>query len=216
MFFPELKDGRFLNINLDNEAQLWFVENNLELENPLLDPAVCQSFIQECHRRHQTDYSFGGWMESRSVLWQGSYLDEDERHIHLGVDYNVPEGTGISVHRSSSVIRVDDDHPEAHGWGNRVIVHDQQADVMVVFAHLDTPVGIRIGDTLEPGHIFAKVGDPSKNGGWFPHLHVQLIKPDYYHFLLKNDLRDLDGYGKVEDINFLKSNFPDPTAYLKG
>ncbi len=214
MLFPELSQKRCAQINLDAEAQLWFAEQRSGEGNPLLDPSVCRLFIDACHRKYAIDFSFGGWMESRKSLWHGSYLDDDERYIHLGVDYNVPEGTGISIHHTSTVIRIDNDFPETHGWGNRIIVHDEQRDVMLVFAHLDVPTGVHVGDILSPGTIFAHVGTTSQNGGWFPHLHVQIICADFYRHLLRNDLRDLDGYGHEKDLETLKINFPNPLMYF--
>lgn len=216
MIFPELSIKSFSSVNLDDEARLWIAARGTERENHLLDPVVCQSFVEECHRKYGTDFSYGGWMETRSALWNGSYLDEDARYVHLGVDFNVPAGTGVSADRACTVVRIDDDHPETHGWGNRVFAHDRERDVVVVFAHLASPVGIRIGDALAPGNIFARVGTPSQNGGWFPHLHVQLIRPEHYRDLLRDDLRSLDGYGREKDIDSLRFNFPDPMEYLGG
>ncbi len=213
MIFPELKMKRFAKINLDAEARGWLAEHTSEQKNPLLNPLVCEKFVEQCHQRLGIDFSFGGWMENRSTLWRGSYLDDDERYVHLGIDFNVPAGTAVAVSRPTIVLRIDTDHPEPHGWGNRVIVDDALTDCVLVFAHLAHPGNLRVGDTLNDGEILGRVGSSSVNGGWFPHLHVQCIKREYYQFLLENNLCDLDGYGKSDDIEFLRANFPDPILY---
>lgn len=213
MIFPELKTKRFAKIDLDAEARGRLAENTSEQKNALLDPFVCEKFVEECHRRHNTDFSYGGYLENRSTLWRGSYLDDDEKYVHLGIDFSVPAGTGVAATRPSTIIRIDNDHPEPYGWGNRVIVDDESGDCVLIFAHLDRPETLRVGDSLNAGEIFAKVGHPLVNGGWFPHLHVQAVKREHYQLLLENDLRDLDGYGRGGDIENLRRNFPDPILY---
>lgn len=213
MIFPELKGKNFAKIDLDSEARHWLAGKNLEQKNPLLDPSICEKFVAQCHERLGIDFSYGGWLENRSALWQGSYLDDDERYIHLGIDFNVPAGTAVALPRSGTIIRIDNDHPEPYGWGNRIIVNDHATDCVWVFAHLANPERFRVGDSLDSGAMFARVGDPSVNGGWFPHLHVQIVSRDHYQSLRENDLRDLDGYGKSKNIEFLRTNFPDPMLY---
>lgn len=214
MIFPELQKKRFAKIDLNIEARRLMEENDCEQANPLLDSFVCKRFIEDCHRRFGVDFSYGGWMEDRSTLWRGSYLDDDKRYIHLGIDFNVPAGTAVAAVRSGTVIRIDNDYPEPYGWGNRVIVDDESTGCVLVFAHLRFPEKLRVGDLLHSGEVFANVGNSSENGGWFPHLHVQIIKREYFQYLLENDLRDLDGYGKNEDIELLRENYPDPMSYV--
>lgn len=214
MIFPELQERRFTKIDLDIEAKRWLTKDHLEQKNPLLNPFVCERFVEDCHRRLGIEFSYGGWMENRSVLWRGSYLDDDKRYIHLGIDFNVPAGTAVAVTRPGTVIRIDNDYPEPYGWGNRVIIDDESTGCVLVFAHLRFPEKLHVGDSLRDGKVFAKVGNSSENGGWFPHLHVQAIKRDHFQYLLGNDLRDLDGYGKSEDIELLRENYPDPMSYV--
>lgn len=214
MLFPELQQKRFAKIDLNAEAKRWVLENGSKKPNPLLDPAISETFIQECHQRFGVDFSYGGYLEDRSTLWQGSYLDSDQKYIHLGIDINIPAGTAVTAPQPCVVIRIDNDYPEPYGWGNRVIVHDEFADCVVIFGHLQPPESLRIGDHLKHGEVFARIGTASENGGWFPHLHVQIVTNEHYQSLLNNDLRDLDGYGKSADIASLRLHFPDPMPYI--
>jgi murein DD-endopeptidase MepM/ murein hydrolase activator NlpD len=215
MLFPELYGKRSVSINLNLEAKAWMSLHSDRTSNPLLDPEACQAFVTACHRKYGVDFSYGGWLEDRSTLWQGSYLDQDQKYIHLGVDFNVPTGTRVTLDRAATVIRIDNDYPDKHGWGTRIIVQEPQADVVVLFAHLDQALNITVGDQLTAGSIIAKVGEPPFNGDWFPHLHTQIIKTFHYTELLKNDLRDLDGYGRAVDLEILKKQFSDPMRSLK-
>ena len=213
MIFPELQKKRFAKIDLDAEARRLMGEIDAEQDNPLLNPLVCERFVEKLQHYLEVDFSYGGWMENRSALWRGSYLDDEEKYIHLGIDFNVPAGTAVAVTGPSTVIRIDNDHPEPHGWGNRVIASDDSTGVILVFAHLCFPEALRVGEQLKRGEVFAKVGTVLENGGWFPHLHVQAITPEHFQQLLQNDLQDLDGYGKSSAVDLLRANFPDPMRY---
>lgn len=213
MIFPELQNKSFAKVNLDAEAEKWLAEQGAVADNPLLDPLVCEAFVGECHKRLGIDFSYGGYLEDRSHIWRGSYLDKDRKYVHLGIDFNVPQGTAVASVRPSTVIRIDDDYPEPHGWGNRVIVEDAESGIILIYAHLERPDKLRVGESLSAGQVFAQVGNRAINGGWFPHLHVQAVGPEHYRALLENDLRQLDGYGKGEDIEALRLNYPDPIAF---
>ncbi|MCR4312177.1 MAG: peptidoglycan DD-metalloendopeptidase family protein [Candidatus Uhrbacteria bacterium] len=208
--FPELINKQSVVINLDTEAQAWLAKQPPTKLNPLLDPVVCQTLIDECHRKYDVDFSYGGWMENRSTLWRGTYLDDDQRYIHLGVDVNVPAGTTVVADEVCTVIRIDNDYPDKHGWGTRVITKQPHEDVVRVFAHLDQRLNVRLGDELKAGAVVGTIGLPPFNGDWFPHLHIQMIDTHHYDDLLKNNLRDLDGYGRIQNIEFLRKTFPDP------
>ncbi len=213
MLFPELVGKDFSHINLNQEAERW-LQNRPRDPNPLLDPAQCQAFIDDCHRRYRINFSYGDWMKDRATFLRGTYLDTTGGYIHLGIDFNVPAGTLVAVPHDCTVLRVDNDHPELHGWGTRVIVDVLGRPVVLVFAHLDPDIRIKADDRLRSGTVFAKVGTPSYNGNWFPHLHLQAIKREHYTALLADGLRTLDGYGHERDLELLKQQFPDPWEYV--
>lgn len=214
--FPALGPLRFGALNLDREARRWLDELGTPPEgrNPLLDPGVCLSFVRDCHRRYGLDASYGGWLEDRRALWRGSYLDEDGRYLHLGVDVNVPGGTRVALPRRSVTLRVDNDHPEPYGWGTRLIVRPDGMEAVLIFAHLSPDIRVVPGDILEAGEPIGRVGVPPRNGGWFPHLHVQLVALRHFETLLLDGLRYLDGYGRPEAADRLADLFPDPTPLI--
>ena len=215
MIFPDLKNKTFGSVNLNLEAEKWFEQNFFSTKrNPLLDPHICQDFVDEVHKKHGLDFSYGGWMENRSTLWARSYLEKNKSFIHLGVDLNVPSGTRIALDFPGQVVLVDDDFPEEGGWGPRVIVKHGTLPVYVIYAHLDG-IDCKVGDDLKNNDVFAQVGMFPKNGNWFPHLHVQLVANEYYEMLVKeNILSTLDGYAHEEEIEELAEKFPDPMRLI--
>ena len=215
--FPTLTNTKFAPINLNDLAQQWHEQNDIQDHhlNPLLDPNICSEMIRAAHQNMETDFSHGGWLEPRHVLWRGSYLDEKETHIHLGIDINVPKGTPVAVNLDATVLRIDCDTPEEHGWGTRVIVQPHHAPVVLIYAHLSPAVRVQIGETIRANTIIGDVGAPENNGGWFPHLHVQAVTTPHYKELLKDDLRNLDGYGALNEQADLSTLFPDPSPWIQ-
>lgn len=215
MIFPDLNNVTSGYLNLNLEAERWLAENRAPGEaNPLLDPSVSQRFVEVLHRDLGLDVSYGGWLEDRSALWEGSYLDATGMYLHLGVDVNAPVGTRVAVDVAADVIAVDDDSPLVGGWGNRVIVALRDAPVVLMYAHLAGGIRCVAGDALAPGDTFAEIGPPEQNGWWFSHVHVQAVNKEYFLSLSDQERRDLDGYGHASDRTRLARLFPDPMKYV--
>lgn len=216
MIFPRLKDKTFGYVNLNLEASEWLANKKfVEDKNPLLDPVICQQMVDDVHRKYHLDFSYGGWMEDRSLLWRGSYLESKKNFIHLGIDLNVPAGTEIALGFDVEIVKVDDDYPEDGGWGPRITVRHLSQPVYLIYAHLGREIKQQVGDKVRAGEVFARVGEPPFNGNWFPHLHVQTISPEYFAELEKNNSwGQLDGYGSLNDLTINAARFKDPTQYI--
>ena len=217
MLFPDLRDKVFGYLNMNVEAQKWCAENRIDCgnKNPLLDPIFCERVKNLIHLKYDLDCSYGGWMEDRSFIWKGSYLEERRNFVHLGVDFYVPAGTEVAVDFDAEVVRVDDDYPDEGGWGPRVIVRHLYKPIYMLYAHLGRNIHFVRSSKLESGMIFAQVGAPPFNGNWSPHLHIQTISSEYYRELeLNNSWNDLDGYGRVEDFEKNVRRFRDPMQYV--
>jgi murein DD-endopeptidase MepM/ murein hydrolase activator NlpD len=216
MLFFELAQKEFGYLNLNTAAKRWFFRNGISTTeaNPLLDPIVCNQMVEELHEELGLSYSFGGWLEDRSALWRGSYLDQKEAYLHLGVDFNVPAGTMVAAEQEAEVLRIDCDVPEEGGWGTRVILKPKEGTEVLLYAHLDADVSCHVGDRLKVGDEFAKVGTAPFNGGWFSHLHVQCVDETFFQESLKNNLKDLDGYGSINDLPKVSRLFKDPLRHV--
>jgi murein DD-endopeptidase MepM/ murein hydrolase activator NlpD len=213
MIFPEFKNKKFGYVNLNSEAQTWAATQPVGTN--ILDPEICDRMVSDIHNKYNIDFSYGGWMEDRSFLWKGSYLEEEGTSIHLGIDINVPAYTQVAASFDATVVRIDDDYPEEGGWGPRVVLKYESENVYMIYAHLDRNITCKIGDKIKKGDVFAKVGKAPYNGNWFPHLHAQVISDEYYNRLEKeNGWGDLDGYGFENEIKENSKHFPDPLQYI--
>lgn len=215
MLFPTLKGKRVGQANLNRWAELWLRQRHSPppKKNPLLDPAHTQEMIDHFQKLLQLDWSYGGYLENRSVLWRGSYLAAGRKYMHLGVDFNAPAGTPVAVDTNVQVIVVDDDTPLIGGWGPRVMLKVAHQDIVLIYAHL-AGITCKVGDTLRRGDVFAAVGPSESNGRWYPHVHVQamtLAARRYYD----DQPDELDGYGSEDDIGVMRSHFPNPMDWVR-
>lgn len=173
-------------------------------DSPALDPKWCEEMMAKLHADLGVDLTYGGYMEDRTDLWSGSYLTlrhEKTPIIHLGVDYNVPEGSPVYLPAESKLILLEADGDQEGGWGGRAIYrsltpYDGDRHLYTIYAHLHKLEG-RVGEVRGKGEVVGVVAPVEKNGGWYPHLHVQCMF-DYTPFV--------DGYGPAEHRDL----FPDP------
>jgi murein DD-endopeptidase MepM/ murein hydrolase activator NlpD len=217
LLFPQLKDRTFGHVNLEKEVAASIWKRKVKGRNQLLNPEVCQELIDDIHRRYQLAWSYGGWMENRPRLWADSYLEQEKKYLHLGVDYNVPAGTEVAVPWESEVVAVDHDQDREGGWGGRVILRPldkRMEDNLFIFAHLSDDIAAQVNSIMRSGKILGTVGLPDVNGGWFSHLHIQAITRLEFERAMENNLADLDGYGRLVKKRELAVKYPDPTKYI--
>lgn len=188
--FPTLR-GRWAEINLN---QLSLGAKNL-LGNALLDPEDCQKWINSIKDCLGCDYAYGGLYEDRSNLWKGSYLEKEQKWLHLGIDYEVPLDTPILSLHNGTVVDVlrGDDH--SIGWGGRVILKVDETHC-VIYAHLSHDIDLKVGEVVGRGSYIGKIGDFDENGGTFHHLHLQAFRDatGYYD--------GLDGYTWTDHFGY--------------
>lgn len=174
--------------------------------NPLLDPIFCQAWIDYVQRQADpsASYSYGGYLEDRSFLWRGTYLEErvGGGFVHLGVDVTAPQYAAVHCPVGGRVIQSFVDTDQDGGWGGVCVVKTWN-DRLVLFAHLDLVDDLMTGREWPDSAVLGYVAPTRRNGGWFPHLHLQGLT----HVM---DLTKLDGYGPKEDAD----KFPDPLKLL--
>lgn len=211
-FLPDTDWSKWGFVNLQSYYASWAGR-----AEPRRDADMHQRMIADLHEERNIDCSYGGWLEVRDTLLAHTYLADSGKYLHLGVDFNVPAGSRVAAPRSWDVVLVDDDHPDPHGWGPRVVFcgYDvvRTERIYVIFAHLDADLSSRVkpGATIREGYCFAAVGAPPRNGGWFPHLHVQVVTEAAWN---KYGIENIDGYGHPGDAAALAREFPDPLPLL--
>lgn len=137
--------------------------------------------------------TYGGFAEERIDLWRG-FEHGVEKMVHLGVDFNnLPPEEPVCAVAAGQVIHVMVDESPFNGWGGRVMIQDEK--YVYLYGHLvaeaeNLPT---VGDAkIQKGDVIGYVGAPEENGGWFPHLHLQIMTRAYVKPYEK-DLARLDG-----------------------
>jgi hypothetical protein len=197
---PAKTRGAYCNIDLF--AQLKGQRVGLLTPNPYLDAAACTELVREAARYLRSDYTHGGYGENRSVLWRDSYLKKRKAFTHLGYDINLDAHTPLYLPFEGTVCAVGDDTQNfgLHGWGRWCIVSSWDIrDHLFIFAHLgELP---RVGREYGCGERFATIGAPETNGGWYPHVHVQVVDDTQHPFFAQEnaDRGDLEKFMNVLD-----------------
>jgi len=128
-----------------------------------------------------TRYVFGGFMENRSAMWRGFEQPPWKHMIHLGVDFmGLLAGTRVAAPCDGTVVHVQADPATFNGWGGRVVLRVRSViyavnDKYLLIGHLDPAHLPSAGQVLKKGDLIGYVGTSDTNGGWFEHVHVQIV-----------------------------------------
>lgn len=125
----------------------------------------------------------GRYLEPRSFYlspaFGGREGDPRERRtIHLGLDLFAPAGTLVYAPLDGRVASLADNAARLDYGPTVVLEHDgPQGPFWTLYGHLsrESLTNLRSGDEIAAGRTFATLGSAAENGGWPPHLHLQVI-----------------------------------------
>ncbi|MFT4867199.1 MAG: Ser/Thr protein kinase RdoA (MazF antagonist) [Ilumatobacter sp.] len=160
--------------------------------------------------------SLGRYAEIRSIYDTDSFATTsgERRTLHLGIDVFVPDGQP-ACSPLTGLIHSCDIRNLPGDYGGVVILeyrtHDDTPFWLLV-GHLDhaSVEQLTPGQRVERGAVFARVGARSENGGWAPHLHVQLFTD------LLGLTTELDGVARASERDVWMSISPNPAALVVG
>ena len=136
-----------------------------------------------------SEVAVGRYDEARLIYtdeaFAGSCPTAERRTIHIGMDLCVAEQTPVHA-PLAGVVHALADRSSQQDYGPVVLLRHEVGDLVfyTLYGHLsrESLQALKPGQSIEKGQVFAAVGARSENGGWLPHLHLQLI----------TDLLDLD------------------------
>nr|HMP30944.1 peptidoglycan DD-metalloendopeptidase family protein [Saprospiraceae bacterium] len=137
----------------------------------------------ENFRGQQEGIPYGGFFEKRFIYLSSTHFGTDQnRDIHLGIDLWLDPYTPIFASKDGIVHSVAYNAAELdYGWC--VIIQYGQNE-FVLYGHMasDLLKDYRSGDVITQGMIIGYTGDYAENGGWYPHLHLQVMNTmlDYH------------------------------------
>ena len=127
-------------------------------------------------------YALGLYGEDRNC-YAGEQFKTDApemRSVHTGIDLFIEAETSLHAPLPGRVVSVVD-NAIAFDYGPTVILeHRAGADgpaFYTLYGHLSrrTLETVAAGQTVEAGQVIGYIGDPSVNGNWAPHVHVQIM-----------------------------------------
>jgi len=101
------------------------------------------------------------------------------RTIHLGLDLFADAGTPVHAPLRGTVHAFADNRATLD-YGPVIILRheiDDGTEFFTLYGHLsrESLDGLTVGSVIDPGQSFATLGAPDVNGGWTPHLHLQVF-----------------------------------------
>lgn len=166
-------------VNLNEE----FIKDNRDLNMKLVSD---QNKLVDNEK-----YTFGGFREDRTVLWEG-FEGKGVNMFHLGIDFNnLQPGDIVASLSDGLVIDILIDESDFNGWGTKIIIESDE--YYFLYGHLMNPF-VKMGNKIIKGDLIGVIASSDKNGGWFPHLHLQVM--DKKEMIV--DIKEVDGYEFVK------------------
>ncbi len=135
------------------------------------------------------------------------------RTVHLGVDVGAAPGTATHAPLAGTVHSLRDN--DAPGdYGPTIVLEHAPANDRPVFwslyGHLSRASleRFKVGQVVKAGELLGWLGDVSVNGGWWPHVHVQVICD------LLDRSGDFQGVARPSERRVMLSVSPDPSPLL--
>ena len=158
------------------------------------------------------DYGIGGYAEDREMYARSRVFDGEgaPRRLHLGIDIWAPAGTQVFA-PLSGVVHSIGIREEAGDYGGVLILsHELDGEVFhTLYGHLSRSVADwKAGAPIRAGQPVARLGAPSENGYWPPHLHFQAIRD------MEGMTGDYPGVCRRADRAWYLKNCPDPAPLL--
>jgi 4-aminobutyrate aminotransferase-like enzyme/Ser/Thr protein kinase RdoA (MazF antagonist) len=176
------------------------------------DNAGADCAFHELVRQHGFTLGLGPWGERR-VIYTAPFFESvlaagKRRSVHLGLDIFAPAGTEMFTPLAATVVAATI-NPEPQDYGGLILLeHEPEPGLRfwTLWGHLDHASirERRIGERLDAGSFVARLGDYAENGGWAPHVHLQLITVPY------EDVSIIPGVGEEAFVTAWEDLYPRP------
>jgi 4-aminobutyrate aminotransferase-like enzyme/Ser/Thr protein kinase RdoA (MazF antagonist) len=176
------------------------------------DNAGADRAYAELMRKHGFTLGLGPWGERRIIytapFFESVLTEGTRRNVHLGLDIFAPAGAEMFTPLAATVVAATI-NPEPQDYGGLILLeHEPEPGLRfwTLWGHLDH-ASVRerhIGERLEAGAFVARLGDYDENGGWVPHVHLQLSTVAY------EDVSIIPGVGEEAFVPVWEDLYPRP------
>ena len=194
-----------------------------------LDPLNCvipedPYDIKDCEAFNLTGFAYkknsdkiylGKYLEPRLIYTSANFFENidknsNRRTIHLGVDVFCKKNTKVFCPYHGKVVLVDNCQERLDYGGFIVLRHftNNGSCFFSLFGHLDPKsINLEIGQKVKIGQRIGKIGNNKVNGGWEPHLHIQLS-------LGLGHGENWPGVCNPSEVKFWEKYCPNPAPFL--
>ena len=158
-------------------------------------------------------HDVGRYNERRPAMYDATnsievagFADAHKREIHVGVDIGGAVNTPVHAF-CDGVVHCCGYNSAKGDYGNVIVTEQTLAGrrVWALYGHLSAQsiVGRAAGQAVKGGEVLGWLGAPHENGGWPPHVHLQLS-------LTEPATHDLPGVVSAQSHAQALLDFPDP------
>jgi len=189
---------------------------NKDLENlDISNPSVCQQYIDKVVNHDPHAVAYGGYLERRNLYIKNPGFvgkGEEERNIHLGIDFWAKAGTKV-IAPIGGVVHSFKNNAASGDYGPTIILRHELAGIQfyTLYGHLsiDSLQGLHKNKEFKAGEVLAILGETKINVNYAPHLHFQIIQD------LDSLFGDYPGVCTQKDLIRYQKNCPNPNLLLK-
>jgi 4-aminobutyrate aminotransferase-like enzyme/Ser/Thr protein kinase RdoA (MazF antagonist) len=189
-----------------------------------------QDDLAKLTERSPKPFAMGRYDEPRALYTStlftpGEHPIDPSRTIHLGLDVFASEGTPIYAPLPGRIACVQTNTGYLDYGTVVVLEHELQDDQQAthrfysLYGHLsqDNAAKLAVDQTVRKGDAIGTLGAPDENGGWAPHVHIQLIVDDLGldHPENEGTLGDFPGVAWANQREVWTSLSPSPAALLQ-
>jgi 4-aminobutyrate aminotransferase-like enzyme/Ser/Thr protein kinase RdoA (MazF antagonist) len=136
----------------------------------------------------------------------------DRRTVHMGVDVFAPALTSVVAPLDGTIVFADWQAGDLEYGGLVILEHqipDSDVRFQTLYGHLTRPsvADLVAGQSIRVGSKFAELADVDENGGWPPHLHLQIG-------IGMDGISNWPGVVFPEEVETWKLVFPNPAPLL--
>ncbi|MEY2754207.1 MAG: hypothetical protein RJB65_565, partial [Actinomycetota bacterium] len=186
----------------------------------ITDPHESWAWMQQQMAEHDAVVAIGRYDEDRACYAGEQFVTDapEMRSVHIGIDLFVEAETPLHAVLPGTVETVvDNDMP--YDYGPTVILRhatDDGTPFWVLYGHLSrrTLTTVQPGQQVAAGDVVAYIGAPEVNGGWAPHVHVQIIT-DLMADPVAGPDGNFEGAGEPSRMDVWHSIAPDTNLLLR-
>lgn len=128
-------------------------------------------------KHSEKKWGIGKYLEERRNILRGSINIINEKRIyHLGLDIIVPYNSVVFCPLDGYVYKLGKETQKGNYGGYLILKHKIKNEIFYsLYGHLKTPHKVQLGQKILAGQELALIGKESDSGGWFCHLHLQVL-----------------------------------------